>query len=43
MAFGFRYPVALFNELYYLNAGGTIWTGNCILNPNSYQFAMNCN
>jgi hypothetical protein len=27
--FGFRYPVALFNELYYLNAGGTIWTGNC--------------
>jgi non-lysosomal glucosylceramidase len=23
------YPVALFNELYYLNAGGTIWTGNC--------------
>uniref|UniRef100_A0A453FQE7 Glycosyl-hydrolase family 116 N-terminal domain-containing protein n=2 Tax=Aegilops tauschii subsp. strangulata TaxID=200361 RepID=A0A453FQE7_AEGTS len=22
------YPVALFNELYYLNAGGTIWTGN---------------
>lgn len=22
-----RYPVTLFNELYYLNAGGTIWTG----------------
>ncbi|PWZ16534.1 Non-lysosomal glucosylceramidase [Zea mays] len=22
----YRYPVALFNELYYLNAGGTIWT-----------------
>ncbi|KAM3191210.1 hypothetical protein ACQJBY_068876 [Aegilops geniculata] len=22
------YPVVLFNELYYLNAGGTIWTGN---------------
>jgi hypothetical protein len=26
-----RYPVALFNELYYLNAGGTIWTGNQII------------
>ena len=25
--FVFRYPVALFNELYYLIAGGTIWTG----------------
>jgi len=22
-----RYPITLFNELYYLNAGGTIWTG----------------
>ncbi|CAL0330722.1 unnamed protein product [Lupinus luteus] len=22
----FRYPVTLFNELYYLNSGGTIWT-----------------
>ncbi|KAF6159696.1 hypothetical protein GIB67_029954 [Kingdonia uniflora] len=22
------YPTTLFNELYYLNAGGTIWTGN---------------
>jgi len=23
----FRYPVTLFNELYYLNSGGTLWTG----------------
>lgn len=22
-----RYAVTLFNELYYLNSGGTIWTG----------------
>lgn len=22
-----RYPITLFNELYYLNAGSTIWTG----------------
>lgn len=27
MAILCRYPVTLFNELYYLNSGGTIWTG----------------
>ncbi|RVW28922.1 Non-lysosomal glucosylceramidase [Vitis vinifera] len=23
------YPITLFNELYYLNSGGTVWTGIC--------------
>ncbi|XP_037414418.1 non-lysosomal glucosylceramidase-like [Triticum dicoccoides] len=31
------YPVALFNELYYLNAGGTIWTDG--LPPKKTSFA----
>lgn len=22
-----RYTITLFNELYYLNSGGTVWTG----------------
>lgn len=28
----YRYPITLFNELYYLNSGGTIWTGTCGIN-----------
>lgn len=31
-----RYPVTLFNELYYLNSGGTVWTGTS-LNMNLYS------
>ncbi|KAJ0087545.1 hypothetical protein Patl1_07696 [Pistacia atlantica] len=27
------YPITLFNELYYLNAGGTIWTGSDLNTP----------
>ncbi|RLM62313.1 non-lysosomal glucosylceramidase-like [Panicum miliaceum] len=33
------YPVALFNELYYLNAGGTIWTATYGQPPKNAGFA----
>jgi non-lysosomal glucosylceramidase len=28
-----RYPGTLFNELYYLNSGGTVWTGMWMMEP----------